>query len=332
MASTTAATVFTDTLLPDSKHLPRSPDANKHERSVSQFFELVSELPPEGATVVQLECWGRNEGLTNLHHFLCATIQLPGDIKLKAIIERKPSKNANSKELAKSKSSGARDLFTMFGDRHPDLPREDKKQRILYSRNWDAPDRPPTLRLIAAVAKTVSEEAAKYNLYETQCIWYAFTVFRMVPPVKQKGDYKMKLTLLESFVTKVMKNPNIPQLSAMLETLEKDVQLSIAQPAIYQVGLVEPTNPLPSTSEVAEGVHSSTDLFPMAVDSSSVATNSSPVADVHTIFSIDSSESTTTITTEPDTQREHPRNPSIISKAKRFISHRSTNNGAMQST
>jgi len=78
MASTTDATAFTDALLPDSKHLPKSLDAHIHERNVSQFFDLVSELPPEGATVVQLEYWGWNEGPTNIHHFLCATIQLPG--------------------------------------------------------------------------------------------------------------------------------------------------------------------------------------------------------------------------------------------------------------
>lgn len=185
------------------------------------------------------------------------------------------------------------------------------------------------------MAKIVSEEAAKYNLYETQCIWYAFMVFRSVPPVKQKGDYQVELTVLESLVKKVMKSRNIPRLSAMLETLEEGVQKSIVQTSTYPVDglVVEPANPLSSTSEVAED--SSTDLSPMAADSSSVVTDLSSVATdlssvATTSFSTVPSESTTTLTTEPETQRKLP-DPSLISKLKGLVKiPRSTNNGAMQ--
>lgn len=75
MASAEDSTAFIDILLPDSRH--PSDEPNIQERSVSKFLNIVMQLP-KGATVVQLEYWGRNRGPKKLHHFLCATIQLPG--------------------------------------------------------------------------------------------------------------------------------------------------------------------------------------------------------------------------------------------------------------
>lgn len=75
MASTTDPFVFIEAFLPDSKY--SSNGSKRQERSVDQFFDIITKLP-EGATVAQLEYWGRNKGPKKLHHFLCATIQLPG--------------------------------------------------------------------------------------------------------------------------------------------------------------------------------------------------------------------------------------------------------------
>lgn len=310
MASTNDPSDFIEALLPDSKFPSDEPDEPDIQgRRVSKFFDIVRTLR-EGATVVRLEYWGWNESLTKLHHFLCATIQLPGDTILKAIIERKPSTTANNKELAKSQSSGARDYITVFRDDHP-IFSENKKLKLRYARDWDAADR-PTLLVIAAVAKTVSTMAANYNLYETQCIWYAFTVFHLVPPVTQKEDYPVVFTRLESIVKKVMKKRDIPQFSATLkETLEKYVQLSTAGLSTSQVGLVvKPINPLPSASEVAVVDHSCTDS---STDSSSLAT----------ALSTDLSsgvESTTTIPTptETATTPELIDSPSSLGLTKAF--------------
>ena len=65
-------------LLPDSVDRPNKP--NQHPRTIDAFCDIVTQLPPNGAIVIKLEYFGWNKGPKKLHHFLCATIKLPGGI------------------------------------------------------------------------------------------------------------------------------------------------------------------------------------------------------------------------------------------------------------
>lgn len=66
---------FITNLLPDSVGRPNKP--NRHPRPIDVFYDIVRKLP-NGAIVIELEYFGWNKGPKKLHHFLCATIKLPG--------------------------------------------------------------------------------------------------------------------------------------------------------------------------------------------------------------------------------------------------------------
>lgn len=71
-----------DSLLPDLAVVPDEPDAYLCVRRVSHLFAIVKKYSPDEATVDCLEYWAWNDSPVGIHHFLCATIRLQGELQL----------------------------------------------------------------------------------------------------------------------------------------------------------------------------------------------------------------------------------------------------------
>ncbi|KIM51452.1 hypothetical protein SCLCIDRAFT_1224533 [Scleroderma citrinum Foug A] len=206
---------FITSLLPDSVGRPNKP--NRHPRPIDVFYDIVRKLP-NGAIVIELEYFGWNKGPKKLHHFLCATIKLPGGSILKAVIQRSPIDDTLPRKLVGSKQCVAVDEFIVFDRDHPNFNHQPISRCI---QKWDARNSPSLLQ-IATAAKTVSE-AARYQLYRTQCIWYALTVFDLVArEFYERGCPVIFIRLTERTLSKLLKRNNFTQLSAVLgENLQK---------------------------------------------------------------------------------------------------------------
>ena len=149
---------------------------------------------------------------------------------LKAVIQRSPIDDTLPRKLVGSKQCVAVDEFIVF-DRcacihltkhmhrsywycrdHPNFNHQPISRCI---QKWDAKNSPSLLQ-IATAAKIVSE-AACYQLYRSQCIWYALTVFNLVAQEFHEGGCPvMFIRLTERTLRKLLKRNNFTQLSAVL--------------------------------------------------------------------------------------------------------------------
>lgn len=223
----------------------------EHKRSVEDFWDVAMTLPKRAA-VDTLEYFGWNHGPKKLHHFLCATIKLPRGTILKAIIQRSPMEDAPPSKLVGSKECTAEDYFVIF---NRDNAIFDNKPTLRGVQRWCA-DKGPGLLEVAAVAKAVSESAACYQLYKSQCIWYALTIFDLIAQEFHGKCSPVDLVgTTESTVRQVMVKNNYIHLSRMFR---QNLEANTSHPSTAGAGscIILPSTEFPARMDLITAVDS----------------------------------------------------------------------------
>ena len=115
---------------------------------------------------------------------------------------------------------------------------------------------------MAAVAKTVSESEASYQLYKTQCIWYALTIFNLVAQeFHEEGSPVVFVGKTEPTVRKLMKESDLNHLSRVFGQSLQVALASTSYPFSSSSAGARSCTILPST-ESPGGMQLITALFP----------------------------------------------------------------------
>lgn len=120
---------------------------------------------------------------------------------------------------------------------------------------WCA-DNGPGLLEVAAVAKAVSESAACYQLYKSQCIWYALTIFDLVAQEFHGECSPVDLVgMMESTVRQVMVKNNYIHLSRMFR---QNLEANTSHPSTAGAGscIILPSTEFPARMDLITAVDS----------------------------------------------------------------------------